>query len=81
MAHYKEYVFFPMHLGKIKEVSVAGFRLRMSISFLLVGLQKVGQYQSTREFTHDTEWILHNCTIYNGGMAASIRSSNVHFHS
>ena len=25
-----------------------------------------GEYQSTREFTHDTEWILHNCIIYNG---------------
>jgi hypothetical protein len=32
-------------------------------------LQKVaaGDYQSTREFTHDAEWILHNCIIYNGG--------------
>ena len=31
--------------------------------------QKVtaGDYQSTREFTHDAEWILHNCIIYNGG--------------
>ncbi len=26
------------------------------------------KYQSTREFTHDTEWILHNCIIYNGGI-------------
>jgi hypothetical protein len=35
----------------------------------VVTLQKVsnGKYQSTREFTHDTEWILHNCIIYNGG--------------
>lgn len=38
------------------------------LSFFL-GLQKVSaaRYQSTREFTHDTEWILHNCIIYNGG--------------
>ena len=26
------------------------------------------QYGSTREFLHDTEWILHNCIIYNGGI-------------
>lgn len=26
------------------------------------------QYSTTRQFLHDTEWILHNCIIYNGGM-------------
>ena len=52
MLHYKEYIFFPMHIGKIEQ-KVKG----------------VG-YQSTREFLHDTEWILHNCIIYNGAKHA-----------
>jgi len=50
MTHYREYIFFPMHLGRIKEKVMAR------------------QYGSTREFLHDTEWILHNCIIYNGGI-------------
>ncbi|XP_019851063.1 PREDICTED: protein kinase C-binding protein 1-like isoform X2 [Amphimedon queenslandica] len=29
-----------------------------------------GYYNSTREFLHQTEWILHNCIIYNGGKHA-----------
>ena len=28
-------------------------------------------YGTTRQFLHDTEWILHNCIIYNGGMSHS----------
>lgn len=99
LTHYREYIFFPMHLGKIKEVQI---HVRYSI-YLVIDvcalfeyvihpgmydtgrmhmcgvimvphifslLQKVssGHYQSTREFTHDTEWILHNCIIYNGGI-------------
>ena len=85
MTHYKEYIFHPMDLGRIKEVN----SLSLSLSFfasllhtnnltfirwqlltkLLPISQKVtaGDYQSTREFTHDAEWILHNCIIYNGG--------------
>lgn len=41
----------------------------ISADVIELTLQKVssGKYQSTREFTHDTEWILHNCIIYNGG--------------
>lgn len=52
MAHYREYIFFPMHIGKIEQK-----------------VKSVG-YQSTREFLHDTEWILHNCIIYNGAKHA-----------
>jgi hypothetical protein len=29
-----------------------------------------GKFSSTREFLHETEWILHNCIIYNGGKHA-----------
>ena len=37
--------------------------------FYLQNQQKVmrNEFQSTREFLHETEWILHNCIIYNGG--------------
>ena len=42
--------------------------IKIMITYIRM-LQKVaaGDYQSTREFTHDAEWILHNCIIYNGG--------------
>jgi hypothetical protein len=49
LKHYKEYIFFPMYLNKIKE------RVEEE------------HYGTTRQFLHDTEWILHNCIIYNGG--------------
>jgi len=28
---------------------------------------EAGKYHSTKEFVADTEWIQHNCIIYNGG--------------
>ena len=47
---YRQNVFYPMHLGIIRE--------RVSR----------GGYSTTREFLADTEWILHNCIIFNGGV-------------
>lgn len=83
MKHYKEYIFFPMYLDKIKEVReqtpVVGITLSPSLlppscllplsCMLPLPAQKVEthRYQTTRQFLHDTEWILHNCIIYNGG--------------
>ncbi|CAI8032310.1 Protein kinase C-binding protein 1 [Geodia barretti] len=52
LKHYKEYIFFPMYLNKIKE------RVEEE------------HYGTTRQFLHDTEWILHNCIIYNGAKHA-----------
>jgi len=40
----------------------------MHVRFSLFQKVMARQYGSTREFLHDTEWILHNCIIYNGGI-------------